>query len=318
MRKSLLAEFLGLFLLLSFSLALAILYSNILESKKIIHLNQLNKHSITNNLNQILNLQSQTLQKYIEDYSHWTDMYRFTLSKDQAWAKINIDVSLNTFNVNYTWVFNKKGKKVYQVNRDLSPLLSFPSVKNVPTVDNLFQKSWLTHYFILLNSGEIAEVFGSWIHLEDDINREAKKPLGYFFSAKIWDQKHIDNLGNLVGGKTFITTKQNQCPLSENQNMIQISKDLHDHEDKTIAVLCTQIENQLNKTATNFARYSLIFFTTFSISLITVLLFFLYLRVIRPIKALTYAVSSENLSILDPYISSANEFGSLARLVGNY
>jgi len=318
MRKSLLTEFLGLFFLLLFSLAVAIIYWNILESKKIVRLNQLNQQSITNNLNQILNLQGQTIQKYIEDYSHWTDMYRFTINKNPSWAKINIDVSLNTFKVNYTWVFDKKGKMVYQVNSEKTPLLEFPADKNVSNIGNLFENNWLTHYFILLASGEIAEVFGSWIHLEDDIKREAKNPLGYFFSAKIWDQKYIDNLGNLMGGKSFITTDSNQCPLSKNQNIIQISKNLYNHNHKSIAILCTLIENQLNKTATSYARYSLIFFTTFSICLVTVLLFFLYHRVIKPIKALAQAVASENLSILNPYISSVNEFGSLSRLVGNY
>ncbi|HWL15662.1 MAG TPA: CHASE4 domain-containing protein, partial [Opitutus sp.] len=60
-------------------------------------------------LDRVLTLIGASLQTFAVDYSLWDDMIAFSRKPEKAWAAVNLDASLPTFNAVGAWVFNAEG-----------------------------------------------------------------------------------------------------------------------------------------------------------------------------------------------------------------
>jgi sensor domain CHASE-containing protein len=64
-------------------------------------------------LDRLLGLTGQSLRSFADDYSLWDEMVGFVQSGDSAWAAINIDPSLASFDAQGAWVARPDGHLLY-------------------------------------------------------------------------------------------------------------------------------------------------------------------------------------------------------------
>ncbi|MBK7377817.1 MAG: hypothetical protein IPJ03_02240 [Ignavibacteriales bacterium] len=56
------------------------------------------------------------LEVFAYDYSYWNEMIDYLNQPDTAWASINVDDVLETFNSCAVWLFDSHFHQVYSVN----------------------------------------------------------------------------------------------------------------------------------------------------------------------------------------------------------
>ncbi|MEK7224757.1 MAG: CHASE4 domain-containing protein, partial [Bacteroidota bacterium] len=60
-------------------------------------------------LDNVINLMSQSLRDFAQDYAQWDDMVQFIQRPRPEWAAINLDASLDNFKLSAAWVLRTDG-----------------------------------------------------------------------------------------------------------------------------------------------------------------------------------------------------------------
>ena len=241
------------------------------------------------------------------DYTYWDEMVEFVKNKDQEWAKENLIPSLNTYNVDFIWVYNLSGDLVYFARRkeeikDILPLLDL----NKENLEKLFSQSPFKNYFLHTKYG-ILEISSATIHPTFDSQRKTPAQ-GYFFTAKLWDQNHLDNLKKITGLNVILDYLDTHFVLPSSKFIISVSYPLKDQNEKTIGFLrgwqkLEYVEN-LDKQMHLQMFLSVIFFI-FLLLIITLSLNFL---IIKPLVLVTKIIRTRDENYLKSLKTNTKEF----------
>ena len=170
------------------------------------------------------------------DYTYWDEMVEFVKNKDQEWAKDNLIPPLNTYNVDFIWVYGLSGDLVYFVSRkegvkDILPLSNL----NKENLEKLFSQSHFKNYYLRTKYGMLA-ISSATIHPTFDSQRKTPA-CGYFFAAKLWDQSYLDNLKKITRLSLVIDYLDTQFVLPSSIFIISVNYPLKDQNEKTIGFL---------------------------------------------------------------------------------
>ena len=77
----------------------------------------------------IITLTGAQLKRFVDDYSWWDDMVDFVREPDPAWAEVNLQESIDVFDVDVMWVVGLDGEVRFHVARDEFADVALPVTK---------------------------------------------------------------------------------------------------------------------------------------------------------------------------------------------
>jgi len=269
-------------------------------------------------LETMIGFKSQSLKTFAADYTFWDDMLLFTETGDTVWANENIKASLNTYDTDLAWVFNRDLNNIYFKSAEGLDFKDTNAITNEMII-RVTSGSRFFHFFVSTGSG-ILEVSGATIHPTSDAERMTE-PGGYFVVGRLWNEKLIEEIEILTGSKLKVedTAVYNDNKHTEFLDFISLGfYTLNSWDMKPVGVLSSAKEVQIIKTMHEKSEREF----TLILSFIAVVLILtgvtLYYLVNLPLKKISLALREENSGFIKDLLGRKNEFGNLAVLVNEF
>ncbi len=261
-------------------------------------------------LDRLLVLTGQSLRSFASDYSLWDEMLRFVETDDRTWAKINLDASLPNFGALAVWVLRPDGSLVYQTGGlDAATLANLPFGR--PAFHAQLQREQTMHFYLESPAG-LLEVRTAPIQPSNDIARTSPAR-GWLVVTRLWSPAYLQTLAETLESEvSFVSAPE----AADNPAAIRHHRDLSDWTGRRVRTL--QVEYQSLALARllegNVDEAAVLFFL--GLAMITVTGFGLSRWVLTPLQQLGQSLESDRPEPLQTLHHQPNEFGHLARLVG--
>lgn len=260
-------------------------------------------------LDRLLALTGQTLRNFANDYSLWDEMAAFVQSGDAAWAAINIDASLPTFNAAAAWVARPDGSVLYGAQVDASAPLSPPPVGD-PAFLDLLRREKMLHFFQNSPIG-LVELRVAPILPSDDIQRR-QEPQGWFIVARRWDESYLLRLSDTLQSHVTLAPTVDATQVIA-PTLIHLERTLADWRNQPARTLQVEYESPplARLIAGNEEEAYLLY--AFGVVVIVVLVITLSYWVIRPLNQLARSLEAGEPGAIRDLQLRSGEFGHLAR-----
>ena len=262
-------------------------------------------------IDKVLQFKAESFLKPTKDNSTWDDMVRLVRSKDTSWAKINFQPILTTYGMSYLGAFDLGGNLVSDLSDTVPRALSLSKDQ----ILKIFANQNDFHGFYSFN-GKLYELFGSSIVPTSDTFHKTPAR-GFLISAKKWDSDYEAELENATGFDVTIHPPDYSVPVKKDENDEEIYQTFKDWSDHPVVVIEFSSKNQL---AGEFSRFGLIVLTSLVfLMIIFVIVFFLTSKwLTKPMNSITRSLTAVSMDPLKELLEWHNEFGDIARLIGQY
>lgn len=261
-----------------------------------------------NLLDRLLALTGQSLHSFVKDYSLWDEMLAFVQSGDRAWAKINIDASLPNFNVQSAWVLRSDGGLVYQGgDLDATTVAALPF--RDPAFHDRLRRERNMHFFLESSAG-LLEVRAAPIQPSDDVARTSE-PRGWLIVTRLWNDQYLRTLAETLQSEVSFS-----LPKIRDAASVHSERTLPDWSGRPVRTLHVNFESvALSRLLEgNEDEIYVLLFLGFAMILVTTI--GLSRWIIAPLHKLGQSLESGRPEPLQSFHGQQNEFGHLARLVG--
>jgi signal transduction histidine kinase/CheY-like chemotaxis protein len=222
----------SLFLLLFLSL-----YLYTIQQEKDVFSANSNQYKIE--VNRLFDFNSKTQIVTINDLTYWDSLVNFTKTKDTVWYNNYIANEFPTYEVDFICVYDL-GKKF--IVRTAKP--HFKSKDFIPVQAMMhLRKNKFSRFYMRIPEG-VVEVFGGTIHPSNDPKKIKTKPSGYFFMARVLDQKYFKNLEEISTSKIQLLNRVDTDTIG-NKKVTSVIK-LRDADNLVIAKLLFERPSHLN------------------------------------------------------------------------
>lgn len=262
-------------------------------------------------LGSLLELTGESLKTFASDYARWDDMVAFVASGDHAWAAINIDDSLPTFNARAAWVFSPEGRLVYGVARPKESRLRIPPFDLAPLLPRLRQEE-LVDFFVSSPEG-LLEIRAAAIR-PSDLAAQNQPPRGWFLVARLWDDALLKSIGDVLASHTMLLSPTAPPPVMTEPFNIDLRQELPGGDGRPVAVLHSQYSPTPLARLQDHNDQEVLFIAGFGIAVLTVTLVALSVWVVSPLRRLEQGLEEKSAAPLGPLRKKSDEFGRLARL----
>ncbi|MDD4013980.1 MAG: CHASE4 domain-containing protein [Candidatus Omnitrophica bacterium] len=254
------------------------------------------------------------------DYTYWDEMVDFVKTRDEKWAKENIDPALLTFKTNAIWVYDIDGKNVYAVD-NVGGYLEKELPGSVGSVKKIFPKDARFAHFFAETPGGFVEVRGATIHKAADRARKFA-PEGFFFTARVLNEDHIKRLESYMGGMDISIRKDMGTPPSLEEEIelseITFSRSLKDWRGEIAGYYVITGEAKILKDFKNSSRFVVRIFLVIFAVVILALVFSLSFWINRPLWMICKSLENEDPGEVVPLLKRWDEFGRIAQLIDNF
>ncbi|MDX6765961.1 MAG: CHASE4 domain-containing protein [Candidatus Methylacidiphilales bacterium] len=262
-------------------------------------------------LNAQIELTGQTLRNFVHDYSYWDEMVAFTLKPNPVWARENLDVTLDSFQLDAVWVMNPNCELVHSSVRENN--LTLPLRRD--ELRACIAKGYFSHFFVWSPAG-LMEIRVAPIQPSADSSR-LSSPRGWLIGGRLWTAARMDELQKTSGLRLEIT--QPGAPFLAgdlSDSRIAFTSQLVNWEGQAIAEIQAQ---RFVPMLSGFARLaSRTFWLTGAICfvLFSLLLAALHFSYNRPLQLLTAAALDPEVDVdLTRLLARSDEIGHLAAVV---
>ncbi|MFI5453767.1 response regulator [Pedobacter sp. UC225_61] len=257
-----------------------------------------------NEANSIFELNSKTHIAAIIDVTFWDELVDFTKTKNEKWYKDYIEKEFPTYEVDYIGIFGLNQELLNKTTSSKLKTIDFIPKQIMPTL----YKSKLVRFYMKVPEG-VVEIFGATIHPSNDPKKNKSKPSGYFFMARLLNQKFVQNLGKISSSTIKITDTNYHVPTDENS--IEVSLNLNDWKNDTIANV--NFERPFNL---NFYNTKKILFIIIIATILNFLIYFYYYRrwIYKPLKLITNTLEKENENSITGLKNAHGEFKHIGNL----
>jgi PAS domain S-box-containing protein len=267
--------------------------------------------------NRSLQSSSKALEIFSQDYSVWGEMVDFVKTQKKAWAKVNIEESLPTFNANAAWVFDDNLEQIYSINNlNKKSLNDFPLSKDI--IKELTDKNWISSFFIMIENG-LFEIHYAPIQPSEDLDRTTK-PQGFFFVTRQWNDQVLNELS--VQSSSIIKLEKhtlNYDTERHQQNFITtITKPLLGYDGKPVVDIISVSDFQMLKMSSESYREQMIVLIVFSIIILLCTYIFLSRYIVKPLNFISNALEEQNPATLRTLVKKKDEFGKISQLIMNF
>ncbi|WP_310558349.1 ATP-binding protein [Flavobacterium sp.] len=251
----------------------------------------------------ILQLHSKKDISTIIDVTFWDGLNNFTKSKNNKWYDTFIAQEFETYEVDYLCVYAVKGQFIKRTANAKIKTIDFIPKEVMP---NLYQ-SKLMQFYLKIPEG-VVEVFGATIHPSNDPKKNKTKPSGYFFMARLLDQKYFKNLSDISNSDIKLVTLDST--IDSGSDALDAILKLKDHNQADVANLVFERSFNLNFKNTKEILAVLI--------LASLVNFFFYLYfsrkwIYKPLKTITDILETGNEKSIAVLKNQPGEF----RYIGN-
>ncbi len=266
----------------------------------------------------LLDLKAASLRAFASDYTFWDDMVHFVQSPSRRWAVENIDTALGTFGADAAWVYRTDASLVYAVNETKDPGLDVLPMagKDLP---QLFARGRFIHFFLESRRTPV-EIVGATIHPTSDPKRTSA-PRGYFFVARLWDEKFVEDLSTLVGGPVHLLRpgeKEGHERAESRPGVVMFTRDLEHWRGVPVWQVHVSKESPVIREVDRVSRFLFLLMLYFAFVAVVVPGILLIRWVNRPLQKITRSLEAADPAALERLPEERNEFGELAGVVRRF
>ncbi|CAM4185124.1 MULTISPECIES: ATP-binding protein [Flavobacterium] len=213
-------------------------------------------------VNGLMDLNSDSYISLINEITYWDDLVNFVEEKNIEWFDNSVVYLIDSYKVDYIDVYTMNEEFVSKAStlkirtQDFIPKSVFPKLK----------KDKLIKFYTKIPEG-IVVVYGATIHSSTDPFKNKTAPKGYFFIAKLLDDKYFLNIKKASSATIKYYDNNEQI---ESDNIFYI-KELEDIDGKKIASLLFQ-----RKAKVDFSNTRKIVYITLVGFLLSIAIFFYY------------------------------------------
>lgn len=261
-------------------------------------------NQFNNEISSLFELNSKTHIATIVDVTYWDDLVHFTKTKDKKWFNKYIVGEFESYEVDYIGIYGLD-KHVIVKNADSE----IKTVDFIPKdeMDKLYD-SKLSRFYLKIPEGVI-EVFGATINPSNDPKKNKTNPSGYFFMARLLNEKYFKNLEKISSSKIEMVT--DNFLKNDNEDLLVVSLDLKDWKKENISKLLFKRPFNLDFKSTK--RILSIIIIVFIIKLF----FYLYFSrrwVYFPLKIITDILETGNETSINKLKKTPGEFSYIGNL----
>jgi signal transduction histidine kinase/CheY-like chemotaxis protein len=213
-------------------------------------------------VNGLMDLNSDSYISLINEITYWDDLVNFVEEKNIEWFDNSVVYLIDSYKVDYIDVYTMNEEFVSKAStlkiraQDFIPKSVFPKLK----------KEKLIKFYTKIPEG-IVVVYGATIHSSTDPFKNKTAPKGYFFIAKLLDDKYFLNIKKASSSTIKYYDNNEQI---ESDTIFYI-KELEDIDGKKIASLLFQ-----RKAKVDFSNTRKIVYITLVGFLLSIAIFFYY------------------------------------------
>lgn len=172
----------------------------------------LTQKQLNDEVNSIMQLNSETHLSILADITFWDELVMFIKTKNQKWFDDVIGNSIGVYFVEYLGVYDLQGN---EVGRKYTSKIKKPINFISPDLLKKVYKEKNMNFYVKLSEG-FAEVFIGTIHPNIDPNKNKTAPQGYFVMVRLLDDTYVKRLEKITGSEVVFTQKDNSLLLWDN------------------------------------------------------------------------------------------------------
>jgi len=261
--------------------------------------NQFNSEVIS-----LFDLNSKTHIATIKDVTYWSELVKYTHTKDPKWFQKFIVEEFETYEVDYIGIYGMDNQLIDKVSSAKLKSAAFISKEVFPKL----YKTRLSHFFVKAPEG-VLEVFGATIHPSDDPKKDKTNPSGYFFMARLIDSRFITNLNKI--SSSSIQLENTDYQKGKDNESVQVLLNLKDLNNEQVAKLL--FKRPFNLDFRSAKKILAIIIIAFIINIL-VYLYFSKKWVYSPLKTVTKVLETGNEDAIFSLKSEPGEFGYIGDL----
>ena len=270
------------------------------------------EHARSGWIDRMIESNTNNYKAYLTELTNWDNFVYQVNHPDSNWFKKEITKALENLNIDYSVIYDKDLKVVYQYG-PFKPNNTH-ILKKSDTLLITYLKSSTFHRYFVIEDGSLVEVFGASIHSTEDRNRiEPQK--GYFFIAKIWTDQVIEHLGKLTNSSISII-RNNSLKEKDiiDDRTIPIISPLHFIDNSVTCNLHFSFRSEILYEYRNIFNYGL-YNILIAITIITIFVICFYYLNIKPIKLLVHCMKTEQFDKLEPVLKGKTEISEIVKTI---
>ncbi len=263
-----------------------------------------------------ISLKGDALRQLGDDYSRWDEMVSFASSADPVWARDNLEPGLDTYQIDYAWVYRPGLDLVYSSeNSQAAGLAQFPE-KNA-LEEKLVAGKFFNHFYVN-TAGGFLEVRTAPIQPSDDIDR-VSAPRGFWIVARQWDDSYLSSIADLSGGTADLVDPAPGIfftPVFDiNAGQATFRIDLLGINQSVVRQLEMTITYPFLSIVSQAKDRQLYFFATITGLILFLVIFSWFIVINRPLRKISASLQKNRADPLESLLRSRTEFGELAQLI---
>jgi PAS domain S-box-containing protein len=171
------------------------------------HINQIIKGEAYHQmrvLDRVIELQNSSINSYVFDYTYWDDMVAIAEKRNTDLAALNINPSMESFNVQAVWVYDTSFNFIYYAGKDSVHSIS----KDISSYFNLREVVCDTAFRHFYHVFKDVLIEFSIAPIQPSIDLARVMPArGYYIAARFWDTRYLDQLSQMTD--SYIKTNTN-------------------------------------------------------------------------------------------------------------
>lgn len=256
------------------------------------------------NLRQWIDLTNQPLQRFSQDYGAWEELAAYVHQPDDRWAETHLRGNLLNYQAHALWVFAADGRLLYATRRGEGPPLPSPlAAGDLATLARGVDQ----HFFTESRDG-LLEIWAQ------PIAARMSAPPGWLLVARLWDDAHLDMLARLSETQLQLTPVTTALgPPAPGQRSLPLPGR------HATVVRRLQAQQALPPVGAWFSGEMAAsrLFIVFGLLLIAAVWLGVRQWIARPLQVIGESLRHDNPVLVQPLLSSKNEFGQVAALIAN-
>lgn len=269
-------------------------------------------------LDRLMVLTGESLGKFVYEYAQWTEMLDFAKAKvpDTEWAEINIYSALEVYNTQVAWVLHPDGQVFYALESKNFPAVVTPPPPPRAELMGLFDRNLEVHFFYEA-AGEIYEVHGGPI-VPSVGWEETTVAHGYFLVARHWDESHLTKLSKLLDSHVSLLKPEQSDDEEPGRFGFSLQRNLIGMDGQPLRIFKASYNSLELMQAVEGDRWEATIFITYGLVLILIVALFTYLWILRPLRYISYSLTTSDVGPLESLLKEKSELGRVANLVKSW
>lgn len=253
-------------------------------------------------INGLIDLNSESYIALINEITYWDDLVDFVQTKNIEWFDNSVVYLIDSYKVDYI--------DVYTIEKEFVSKASTTKINSknfIPTeVFSKLKKDKLIKFYAKIPEG-IVVVYGATIHSSIDPFKNKTAPKGYFFIAKLVDDKYLSNIENVSNASACIYNSEKRIT----QKSIYFIKELRNSKNVVIGKLFFEREANVDFSRTRTILY--IMFVAFCLS-IFIFLYYAKKWAHKPLLLIQEVLEKGNVAAINSLKRITGEFRYIGKL----